>query len=179
MSKYYDDIIQDWIPAGEEVLFTSPSGDIQAVHIDTLSKAWVLNGKLENPFTRAGLDDDTEQRVKNYKLITLRHQPDDIYISGVTPVWMAIMMITSRLCGSVHDCMQFDILINDVSLYSHEMSTEIFSVCIDAIVKVRPHTDPLLLRKLQVALLAQGSHREKDLSIQISSHLRYGSVIVK
>lgn len=180
MSKYYDDIIQDWIPEGEEVVFTSPSGDTQAVHIHTLAKAWVLNGKLENPFTREPLDKSTEERVKLYKLVTFNHHPGvSISIGGLTPVWMSILIITERLCGSSLDCIQFDLLADGVSLYSYDMNAEIFEVCNDSKVEVYPHTSPILLRNLSRALVSQGSQREKDMSIQIDAHLRHGSVIVK
>lgn len=168
------------IPEGDEVLIVSPGGDTTAFDLYTLTKAWVLTGKLENPLTRQALPHSEIVRVISYKRIrVVLPTLETVYVSGVAPVWLAIATLISQACGSVLDCLQFDIVVGNVSLYSYDMSVDLSDVIQGESVSVllRPHSNFVRLRTFACALSSQQELVYKETAREIKAHLRSGSVI--
>lgn len=181
LTSYHDDISDVDIPQGEEVLFTTPSNDIQALHIHTLAKAWVFSRKLENPYTREPLTEVDAQRVKNYKTVNMvLCCGNEISVPGVSPVWLAILFILRKACGSSMHCLQFDVCFDSVSMFSIDMHTEVSSLELDGkTVVIRPHTNYRNLRNLAAALAEQTESIYIEISRSIHTHLQGGSLVYR
>lgn len=164
------------IPPGNEIITYTPNGDTRVFDLYTLAKSWVLNGKLENPLTRQPLSPDQETRIREYKRVTITlPDAETIYISGVAPVWLAIATIVSGVCGSTLDCIQFDVLTEDRSLYSMNLQDDIWDLIGSSCsVSIHPHKDFPTVRVFVDVLASQQEPKYRELATEMRIHLRRG-----
>lgn len=117
-----------------------PEDDVQIgdyhFHLRALAKNYVLSGSLEDPCTRLELQLEVKDRVqaeaskhiiRGLLVSTMSITGTEVSLNGLESVGSAILTILSKFGPIPEIVASFDVRMNNISLYSFDLSTDLSS----------------------------------------------------